>query len=85
MRTALAVTAASWAVLMALAPLLQIRAVVRRGSSHDVSIGYFAVLLIGFGLWVGYGWAIANLALIVPNIIAFVVCVVTIGVAARFR
>jgi MtN3 and saliva related transmembrane protein len=85
LKTALAVTAAGWAVLMALSPLLQIRAVIRSRSSRDVSIGYFAVLLVGFGLWVAYGWAIGNLALIIPNILAFVICVVTIGIAARFR
>jgi MtN3 and saliva related transmembrane protein len=85
MTTTLAVAAASWAVLMALSPLLQIRAVVRRGSSREVSIGYFAVLLVGFGLWLAYGCALGNLALIVPNIIAIVVCGGTIGVAIRYR
>ncbi|MGH3113453.1 MAG: SemiSWEET family transporter, partial [Gaiellaceae bacterium] len=59
--TALAVSAATWAVLMAIGPLLQIRAIVRRQSSDGISIGYFLVLLVGFALWVAYGAASENL------------------------
>lgn len=55
--TALGLTAASWAVVMALSPILQVREMRRRNSSEGVSIGYFAVLLVGFGLWVSYGIA----------------------------
>lgn len=40
----LAVTAASWAVLMALAPLLQVRRMVQRRSSADVSLVTVAVV-----------------------------------------
>ena len=46
----LAASAAGWGVLMALSPVLQIRAILRRGSSHGVSIAYFAVLCVGFCL-----------------------------------
>jgi len=45
---ALGITAASWALVMAMAPILQIREIVRRGSSEGVSIAYFAVLIVGF-------------------------------------
>ena len=45
--TVLAVMAATWGVVMAVSPLLQIRRIVRLGSSRDVSIGYLAVLVIG--------------------------------------
>ena len=55
--TALGLTAASWAVVMALSPILQIREIRRRKSSAGISIGYFAVLMVGFGLWVSYGIA----------------------------
>jgi hypothetical protein len=40
--TALGITAASWAVVMAFSPVLQIREIVRRGSSEGMSIGYVA-------------------------------------------
>lgn len=85
MTDALAVLAASWGVLMALSPTLQVRRMLARRSSADVSIAYLAVLQIGFGLWVGYGLAIGNWALVVPNAVAFVIGVITILVALRYR
>jgi uncharacterized protein with PQ loop repeat len=83
--TALAVSAATWAVLMAIGPLLQIRAILRRRSSDGISIGYFLVLRGGFALWVAYGAASENLALVVPNTVAFLVALGTIVVAVRYR
>jgi MtN3 and saliva related transmembrane protein len=83
--TTLAFTAATWAVAMAVSPVLQIRRIVELKSSEGVSIAYFAVLLVGFVLWLSYGIAAANLALIVPNAVAAVVISATIGVAVRYR
>ena len=85
MSDTLAVLAASWGVLMAIAPILQIRRILERRSSDDVSIAYLGVLLVGFGLWVGYGISLQNLALVVPNAVALVVGIVTILIARRFR
>ncbi len=85
METTLAFSAAIWAIAMALSPVLQIRRILDQQSSRGVSISYFVVLLIGFGLWVAYGIAAANLALIVPNAVAAIVGVTTIGVALRYR
>jgi MtN3 and saliva related transmembrane protein len=83
--TALAVAAATWAVGMAVAPLLQIRAMVRRRSSAGVSLGYFTILLVGFALWVTYGVASGTVALVIPNAVAFVAALATIVVALRLR
>ena len=85
MTTYLAVAAASWGVAMALSPLLQIRAIRAAGSSEAVSVGYQQVLLVDFVLWLAYGIAIGNVALIVPNTIAAFVSISTILVALRFR
>jgi MtN3 and saliva related transmembrane protein len=85
LETTLAFSAAIWAIAMALSPVLQIRRILDHQSSRGVSISYFVVLLIGFGLWVAYGIAAANLALIVPNAVAAIVGVATIGVALRYR
>ena len=85
MTTYLAVAAATWGVAMAVAPLLQIRAMRVHRSSKAVSIGYQQVLLIGFFLWLSYGIALENWALIVPNTIAALVSATTILVARRFR
>jgi MtN3 and saliva related transmembrane protein len=83
--TALGITAASWAVVMALSPILQIREILRRRSSEGLSIGYFAVLLIGFGLWISYGVANSDVPLVVPNCVAFVVMGCTIIIALDKR
>jgi MtN3 and saliva related transmembrane protein len=83
--TALGITTASWAVVMALSPVLQIREILRRRSSQGISIGYFGVLLVGFGLWVSYGIASCDLALVVPNCVAFLVMGCTIAVALNQR
>jgi MtN3 and saliva related transmembrane protein len=81
----LAVLAATYGVVMALSPTLQIRRMLVRRSSEDLSISYFAVLLFGFGLWVAYGIALGNVALIVPNLVALIIGIATILVALRFR
>jgi len=82
---ALAVTASSWGVLMGLAPVLQIRRMLRERSSREVSLGYFTILLAGFLLWICYGMAIGNLALVIPNGIALLVGVALVTVALRLR
>lgn len=85
MTETLAVLAAGWAVLMGLAPLLQVRRMVKRRSADDVSLGYLGVLIPGFALWIAYGASSANIALILPNTVALIVATVTIVVAARLR
>jgi uncharacterized protein with PQ loop repeat len=85
MTDTLGVVAATWGVLMAISPLLQMRRMLERRSSADVSIGYLAVLQIGFTLWAAYGVALPNAAIVVPNAVAFVVGGATIAVAVRHR
>jgi MtN3 and saliva related transmembrane protein len=82
-QTVFAVAASSWAVLMGIAPVLQIRRMLRERSSRDVSIAYFAILLVGFLLWIGYGAAAGLPALIIPNIVATLVGTAVIAVALR--
>ena len=85
MTDALAIVAASWGVLMALSPILQIRRMLERRSSADVSIGYLAVLQVGFLLWISYGLALGNAALFVPNSVALLVGILTMGIAWQYR
>ena len=82
MADTLGLIAATWGVLMAVSPLLQIRRMLSRRSSADVSMAYLAVLQVGFVLWVGYGISLGNLALIVPNSVALTV---GIAIAWSFR
>jgi uncharacterized protein with PQ loop repeat len=81
----LAVAAATWGVVMGISPLLQMRRMLRERSSRDVSLGYFGVLLVGFVLWLAYGIAASNPALIVPNTVALLVASGTLAVAVRLR
>lgn len=81
----LGVLAAVWGVLMAVSPLLQMRRMLARRSSTDVSITYLSVLQIGFALWILYGWALGNPAIMIPNSVALVVGAATIVIAIRYR
>jgi uncharacterized protein with PQ loop repeat len=82
---ALAVAASSYGALMGIAPLLQIRRMLRARSSREVSVGYFGILLIGFLLWIGYGAAQGSPALVIPNSVALTVSTAVIVVALRLR
>jgi uncharacterized protein with PQ loop repeat len=81
----LAIMAAGWGVMMAISPAMQIRRILQRRSSDDVSIGYWLILLVGFGLWVAYGISLPNLPLIIPNTLALVVGTITVLVARHYR
>jgi uncharacterized protein with PQ loop repeat len=81
----LALAAATWGIAMAVSPLLQIRAIREHQSSRGVSVGYQQVLLVGFILWLSYGIALHNAAIIVPNIVAAVVSIATILVSLHYR
>ena len=81
----LGVAAAAWGVLMAVSPLLQIRRMLERRSSSDVSIAYLAVLQFGFLLWIGYGIALGNAVIAIPNSVAALVGAVTMLVAWMLR
>jgi MtN3 and saliva related transmembrane protein len=83
--TALGVAATMFGIAMGLSPLLQLRAVVRRRSSDDVSVGYLCVLLVGFVLWLAYGVALGNPALIISNVVALTAYGVTTLVVLRYR
>jgi uncharacterized protein with PQ loop repeat len=83
--TTLAFIASSYGVVMAISPTLQIRAILRSRDSSSVSAGYQRVLFAGFVLWLAYGIASDNWAIIVPNIVAAIVSAVTILVTLRYR
>ena len=84
-QTFLATAASSWAVLMGIAPVLQIRNMLRQRSSREVSITYFAVLLVGFLLWIAYGAAAGLPALVIPNTVALLIGTTVVIVALRLR
>jgi hypothetical protein len=57
----------------------------RRRSSGDVSIAYLLVLQLGFFLWIGYGIALGNPFIAIPNTVAAVVGALTMAVAWTYR
>jgi len=85
MNDVLPLLAGAWGVLMGLAPLLQIRTILRRRSSADVSIGSMGVLFVGFVLWLAYGLSIGDGALIATNVTALTVTATAIAVTLAFR
>lgn len=74
-----------YGVAMSFAPLLQVRRMQVRRSSADVSIGYLAILLIGFSLYLAYGLSIENRLLIITNTSNIAITAITIAVAVRLR
>ena len=70
---------------MGIAPVLQIRCMLRARSSREVSITCFAVLLVGFLLWIIYGAAAGILVLVIPNAVALLIGAAVIAVACRLR
>jgi MtN3 and saliva related transmembrane protein len=84
-QTVLEVAASSWAVLMGIAPVLQIRRMLRQRSSRDVSVAYFAILLVGFALWIAYGAAAGIIALVIPNTVALLIGAAAVTVALLLR
>ena len=81
----LAIVATTWGIAMAASPLLQIRRMRSTGSSTDLSLGYLAVLQGGFFLWLSYGLALGNPALVISNSAALVFGLTTIVIARRLR
>jgi uncharacterized protein with PQ loop repeat len=83
--TTLGLAAAAFGVAMGLSPLLQVRHMLVRGSSADISLPFLLVLLAGFVLWLAYGVALRNPALIVSNAVAITSYAITTAAVLRLR
>lgn len=83
--TVLTVAASSFGIVMGASPLLQIRKMLAKRSSREVSIGYFAILAFGSTLWGSYAVTIHNTAVFIPNVVAGITAVATIAVAVSLR
>lgn len=77
--------AAAMGVLMALSPLLQARRVRIARDASEVSSGVFLVMRVNASAWLLYGFATANVVLIVPNVVALVTTTATLLVLRRHR
>jgi MtN3 and saliva related transmembrane protein len=81
----LGVLASSMGVLMALAPLLQMRRVLERRHSDDVSEPFLLVIGVGAGAWLAYGVALGDFFIVVPNVLAVLTNLATLVVVRRFN
>jgi uncharacterized protein with PQ loop repeat len=81
----LAVLAGGFGVVMGASPLLQALHSHRRESSSDVSLAFLVVLICGGTLWLLYGLALGNIAIIVANIVGVASSTTTLLVALRWR
>ena len=77
--------AASMGVLMALAPMLQLRRVLQMRDAAEVSIGLFFVWVAGSCAWLWHGFATSDAVLIVPNVVALLTNLATVLVVLRYR
>jgi uncharacterized protein with PQ loop repeat len=67
------------------AMLLQVRTMLRRGSSEDVSVGFLVTTSGGYLIWLLYGFGIGSMPLIIADVIGLVTSVVAVVVAMRLR
>jgi uncharacterized protein with PQ loop repeat len=63
----LAAAAAVFGIVMGAAPLLQLLRMLRLRSSRDISMSFFALAAAGQLVWVVYGVALFNVAVVVSN------------------
>ena len=85
MNTALAVVTTGWGLVMGLAPLLQVRLILRTGESSGTSLGWVMILLVGFSLWFSYGVVNGDKPIIISNSVALTVTIVLFVVTLRYR
>jgi uncharacterized protein with PQ loop repeat len=60
-------------IAMSIAPLLQVRLIWQRRSSEGVSLGLPIIFLVGVFIWLAYGIALEDPAIIVPEVVG-VIC-----------
>jgi MtN3 and saliva related transmembrane protein len=72
-------------VLMSLSPLFQVRRVLDRRLSDDVSIAMPIVIAAGAAAWIAYGIAGDDIYLIVPNVVGVITNVTSVIVVHRYR
>jgi uncharacterized protein with PQ loop repeat len=81
----LAAGATTFGLASSLTLALQTRALRRARRACEISLALLAVWAVGYAVWVAYGMALANPALIVVNLAGAVGSVATLVVAVRLR
>lgn len=81
----LGAAASTGGVILAFAPIAQIRLVVARRSAEGISLGYWCVLMAAMTLWLAYGVAIGSAPIIVANTATITVAAVMVAVLVHYR
>lgn len=69
---------------MGLAPLLQVRVIVRERSARGVSLTWVWIMFVGFVLWLSYGLVNRDLPIIIANCVSITTAVVLLGTATFY-
>ena len=81
----LSLVATGYGVLAALAALLQMRQMLRRRTSCDVSARFFATYTGGYAIWLLYGLSAGDVPLIIVDAAGLLCGGVTLAVALSLR
>ena len=81
----LAIATTCWGLLMGIAPIMQIRLILRTRDASGTSITWIVVLKIGLILWLAYGIAAGSAPLIITNVVAVGVGFVLLAAVVVYR
>jgi uncharacterized protein with PQ loop repeat len=70
---------------MGLAPLLQVRIIIRERDATRTSLGWPLILLVGFVVWFAYGAVKHNVPLMVSNTVAVIASTTLVITALIYR
>ena len=79
------IVATVYGVLAALKSLLQVRQMLARRSSRDVSAGFLASYAGGYAIWLAYGLSTGSVPLIVVDTVGLLCAGLTLTVALSLR
>ena len=85
MLTLIAAIATLSGLVAAMLPAIQITKMLRSRCSNGISIAYIAGGLANNVIWTVYGFAIPNLALIIPDVLTVAMNLTMLTVAIRYR
>jgi uncharacterized protein with PQ loop repeat len=81
----LSVIAVLYGVAAALSVLLQARQMLARGSSCDMSARFLAIYAGGYVIWMLYGLNLAEVPIILVDVVGLVCSAITLAVALKLR
>lgn len=71
--------------LMGTAPLLQLRRLMARRSAEDLSVMQLFIIVFGTGLWLAYGLAAGDSAIVISNVVAVATNAMTLAFVLALR